>query len=192
MTRRSSSSRRTTFGALAGAGGSPTRHASIHGSDHTAGTPPATRSASCAQRVRQPSGRVGDQHQPQQQHLHVPGRPFADRALRRLQPVRVRARDQHHARRRLTPVGGQRPAVTGRARAEEQLLQRRLPRPAVRAQPPHRRPLARPPRCGAAAGPRAPAGRRLPGRRPRQPHPSKPPSAERRSPLAASPPHRRY
>ena len=81
--------------------------------------------------------------------------------------------------------GGHRPAVIGRARTREQLLERRLPRPAVRSQPPHRRLLVGSTTARAAADPATPAGPRPPAPRPRPAA-----SAKRRLSEPSTPPRR--
>ena len=140
MTRRSSSSCRTTLGAFCGPGGSPTLHASIHGSDHTAGTPPATSAASCRSADGSRPGASAISTSPSSSTSTSPAAHSRIACCAAVSPCAcVRATSTTCAT-RLTG-GGQRPAVIGGARAGEQLLERRLPRSPVRSKPPHRRRL---------------------------------------------------
>ena len=182
MACRSSRSRRTTFGALRGRRRLPDsprldpRTATTRRARHRRPGPPAAAARAGAAPARRRSAPA---------RAAAPARPRppirGSRVCAAFSPCAcVRATSTTRAGG--TPDGAQRPACSAAREPENNSSSVRLPRPAVRAQPPHRRPA----RSAASVAPRQPLLAAPAGPRPPAPQPqpsrirSKPPSADRR------------
>lgn len=155
------------LGAVSSDTGSPTRHASTHGSSHTRGTAAGDKTHELLERLGKTSGRVSQQHQTFKMDGHIARRPLGRGELRGTQAASVRACHEHHTRRDGAGARVDRPRMARGPRTFQQLLKRALPRARARRSS---SPSERATRSGRAGldpvvrRARPPTSRRFPGR----------------------------